>query len=59
MVGLQQSAQTLDAGDLAFVSFVLWLDDPGETLVNPLVMLVLEILAQDTVQPYCGLTATS
>ena len=44
MVGFQQPAQTLDADDLARVSFMLRLDDPVETLVNPLVMIVLEIL---------------
>jgi hypothetical protein len=50
MVGFQQSAQTLDANDLALVSFMLRLDDPVETLVNPLVMIVLEILGEDVSQ---------
>ena len=52
MVGLQQSAQTLDANDLALIPFMLRLDDPVETLVNPLVMVVLEILGQNISQLY-------
>jgi hypothetical protein len=44
MVGFQQSAPTLDANDLALIPFMLRLDDLVETLVNPLVMIVLEIL---------------
>jgi hypothetical protein len=43
MVGFQQSTQTLDTDDLAVVPFVLWLDEPVEALVNPLVVVVLEI----------------
>jgi len=44
VIGFQQPAQTLDANDLALVLFVLRLDDPVGTLVNSLMMIVLEIL---------------
>ena len=44
MVGFQQSAQTFDANDLALFPFMPRLDDSVEALVNPLVMIVLEIL---------------
>jgi hypothetical protein len=44
MIGFQQSAQPLEADDLTLVPFMLGHDDPVETLVNPLVMIVLEIL---------------
>jgi hypothetical protein len=54
MVGFQQSAQTFDADDLALVPFVLWLDDLVEALVNPLLMIVLEILGQDVPQLLFG-----
>ena len=43
MVRLQQSAQTLDVNDLTLTTFMLGLDDPVEALVNPLVMVVLEV----------------
>ena len=45
VIGFQQSTQTLNANDLALVSFMLKLDDLVETLVNPLVVIVLEVLA--------------
>jgi hypothetical protein len=54
VVGSQQSAQTLNADDLAMASFVLRLDDPIEALVNPLVMIVLEILGQNVPQLLFG-----
>jgi hypothetical protein len=50
MVRLQQSAQTFDADDLTLMTFMLGLDDLVETLVNPLVVIVLEVLAQDIAQ---------
>ena len=50
MVGFQQSAETLDAEDLTLMTFMLGLDDMMETLVNPLVVIVLEVLAQDIAQ---------
>jgi hypothetical protein len=54
MVGFQQSAQTLDADDFALVPFMLRLDDPTEPLVNPLIMIVLEILGQDVAELFFG-----
>ena len=50
MVGLQQSAETLDADDLTLMTFMLGFDDLVETLVNSLVVIVLEVLAQDIAQ---------
>ncbi len=50
MVRFQQSAQTPDANDLTPISFVLRLDDPMDSLVNPLMMTVLEVLTQDVAQ---------
>ncbi len=50
VIGFQQSAQTLDANDLALVSFMLGLDDVAKALVNSLVVIVLEVLAQDIAQ---------
>jgi len=50
MVRLQQSTETLDADDLTLTTFMLGLDDLVETLVNPFVVIVLEILAQDIAQ---------
>ena len=50
VIGFQQSAQALEADDLALVSFMLGLDDLVKALVNPLVMIVGEILAQDIAQ---------
>jgi hypothetical protein len=47
MAGFQQSAQALDADDLALVPFMLWLDDLVDALVNPLMMIFLEILGQN------------
>jgi hypothetical protein len=54
VVGFQQSAQTFDTDDLALVPFVLWLDDLVDALVNPLLMIVLEILGQDVPQLLFG-----
>ena len=54
VVGFQSSAQTFDTDDLALVSFVLWLDDPVDALVNSLVMVVLEILGQDVAELLFG-----
>jgi hypothetical protein len=54
MLGFQQSTQTLDAEDFALVPFVLRLDDPVETLVNPLLGIVLEILGQDVAELFFG-----
>ena len=54
MVGLQQTTQSLNTNDLALVSFVLWLDDPVEALVNPLMMVVLEVFGQDISQLVFG-----
>jgi hypothetical protein len=54
MVGFEQSARTLDAGDLALVPCVVWLDDPADALVHPLVMIVLEILGQDVAELLFG-----
>lgn len=42
MVRLQQSAEALDADVLTLMTFMLGLDDLVETLVNPLVVVVLE-----------------
>ena len=50
VIRLQQSAQTLNADNLALVPFVLWLDDLVDALVNPLMMIVFEILGQDLSQ---------
>jgi len=50
MVGFQQSAQPFDADDLTPAAFMLGLDDPVDALANPLVMVVLEVLAQDIAQ---------
>jgi hypothetical protein len=54
VIRLQQSAQPLNADDFALVPFMLWLDDPAEPLVNPLMMIVLEILGQDVSQLVFG-----
>ena len=54
MVGFQQSARTLNADDLALVPFMLRLDDPVDALVNPLLMIVLEILGQNVPQLLFG-----
>ena len=50
MIGFQQSAQTFNADDLTLVSFMLRFDDRVDALVNPLVMIVQEVLAQDIAQ---------
>ncbi len=50
MVGLQQSTETLKADDLTMMTFMLGLDDLVETLVNSLVVIVLEVLAQHIAQ---------
>ena len=47
MVGFQQSTQTLNANDLALISFMLGLDDLVKALVYPLVMIAGEILGED------------
>ena len=44
MVGFQQSTESLYADDFTLMTFMLRLDDPVEALVNPLVMIVLEVL---------------
>ena len=54
MVGFQQSTQSLEAEDLTLAAFMLRLDDPVETLVNPLVVIVLEVLTQDVAQLFFG-----
>jgi hypothetical protein len=43
MVGLQQSAKALNADDLTLAAIMLWLDDLIEALVDPLMMIVLEV----------------
>ena len=43
MIGFQQSAQALDADNLAVVPFVPGPNDPVDALVNPLVMVMLHI----------------
>jgi hypothetical protein len=50
VVGLQQSAKAFDTDDVALRVLVLWLDDSLEALVNPLVMVVREVLGQDVAQ---------
>ncbi len=54
MVGFQQAAQTLDADDLTLMTFMLGLDNLVKALVNPLVVIVLEVLAQDVAQLFFG-----
>jgi len=54
MVRLQQSAQSLDADDIAVVPFVLRFDDWVEALVNSLVMIVFQILGEDITQLLFG-----
>ena len=54
VIRLPQSAQTLGTDDLALVPFMLWRDDPAEPLVNPLMMIVLEILGQDVAELFFG-----
>jgi len=44
MIGSQQSAQTLNANDLAVVPVMLWLNDLVGALVDSLVMAVVKIL---------------
>ena len=50
MVGLQQSAQTLNADDLTLGALMPWLNDLVGALMNPFATLVLEILGQDSTQ---------
>jgi len=50
MVRSQQSAKSLNANDLTPAALMLWLDDPVEALVNPLVMIVREIFGKDVAQ---------
>jgi hypothetical protein len=54
VIRLQQPAETLNANDLALVPFMLRRDDPAEPLVNPLMMIVLEILGQDVAELFFG-----
>jgi hypothetical protein len=54
VVGFQQATESFDADDLALVSCVLWLDDLVDALVNPLMMIVFEILGQDVPQLLSG-----
>ena len=54
MIGFQQSAQTFNADDLTLVSFMLRLDDRVEALVNPLVMVVVEVFGQNVSQLCLG-----
>ena len=49
-VGFQEFPQALTAHNLTMVSFVPRLDDSIQAVVNPLVMVVFEILAQDMAQ---------
>ena len=50
VIGSQQTAQAFDADDLTLMTFMLGLDDLVEALVNSLVVVVLEVLAQDIAQ---------
>ena len=50
MIGFQQSAQTLDADDVALVPLMSRIDDPIDALVDSLVMIVLEVLGKDVSQ---------
>ena len=50
MVGFQQSTQTLNADDFTLVPLMLGLDDLVEPLVNPVMMIVQEILREDVSQ---------
>ena len=54
MIGFQQSAQALNADDLTLVSCVLGFDDLVEALVNPLVMIVVEVFGQNVSQLFFG-----
>ena len=47
MIGFQQSAQALDTDNLAIVPFVTGGNDPVDALVDPLVMVMLEIFGED------------
>ena len=42
MVGFQQSAQALDADNLAVTRFMSRLNDPVDTLMNPFMMVMCE-----------------
>jgi hypothetical protein len=53
-IGFQQSAKTLDANNLTLAAVMLWLDDSMEALVNPLMVVVLEILGQNVAQLVFG-----
>ena len=50
MVGLKQSAETLDADDLTLTTLMLWRDDLVNALVNPFVVIVFEILGENVAQ---------
>jgi hypothetical protein len=54
MVRLQQSTETLNADDLTLMTFRPGLDDLVETLVNPLVMVVVEVFGQNVSQLFLG-----
>ena len=54
MVGLQQSAETLDADDLTLTTLMLWRDDLVNALVNPFVVIVFEILGENVAQLFFG-----
>jgi len=47
MIGFQQSAQALDTDNLAIVPFMTGGNDPVDALVDPLVMVMLEIFGED------------
>jgi len=60
MVGLQQSAEALNADDLTLAAIMLWLDDLIEALMDPLMMIVLEVYrAQDGGRSAAAFTAPS
>ena len=54
MIRSQQSAEALDTDDLTVTALMPRLDDPIDALVNPLMMIVLEILREDVPQLLFG-----
>ena len=50
MVGSEQSTELLNTDNLTLMTFIVRLNDLVKTLVNPLVMIVLEILGQHVAQ---------
>lgn len=50
MVGFQQSAQPFNANDVTLVSFMFRFDDPVDTLVDPLMVVVLKIFGEDMIK---------